>query len=378
MKVLVLWVHPTAPNFGLRVLAAGSENLLKMALAPEKRSTVDIDFQDFTEGELGVAFGGRGILRDLATGGKYIGSLFSKYDLIIDTGAGDSYTSLYGRKRFGYILYARLAAAWRRVPLLMGPQTLGPFGSSMMRFIAKMGLVGAHTVISRDSTSAKYSLNQLGREVDIAGTDVVFGLPDTTPNGSYDVLLNVSGLLWFDGIPNIRDTYRAETIKLVKLLTSAGRSVTLLPHVIGSQISQDDVAASEEVCAEDVDSELVALIIPASLEEMRGVISGATVLVGARMHACLNALSQGVPAIPWAYSRKFAPLMHDIGWEYVVDLNDDQAPADATTAFILDGEAFTELRHTAIEVQGRGRDRFRTTADALTPILNELVASSRV
>jgi polysaccharide pyruvyl transferase WcaK-like protein len=38
------------------------------------------------------------------------------------------------------------------------------------------------------------------------------------------------------------------------------------------------------------------------------------------MHACLNALSVGTPAIPLAYSRKFEPLLDDLGWRATVDL----------------------------------------------------------
>jgi polysaccharide pyruvyl transferase WcaK-like protein len=48
------------------------------------------------------------------------------------------------------------------------------------------------------------------------------------------------------------------------------------------------------------------------------------------MHACLNALSMGTPAIPWAYSRKFAPLMSDLGWDLSVDLALEQTPGEVT------------------------------------------------
>ncbi len=40
------------------------------------------------------------------------------------------------------------------------------------------------------------------------------------------------------------------------------------------------------------------------------------------MHACLNSLSTGVPAIPMAYSDKFKPLLNDLGWSYTADLRD--------------------------------------------------------
>ena len=51
-------------------------------------------------------------------------------------------------------------------------------------------------------------------------------------------------------------------------------------------------------------------------------------MIGSRMHACLNALSVGTPAIPLAYSRKFAPLLGDLGWAHVVDLRTQASDAD--------------------------------------------------
>ena len=44
------------------------------------------------------------------------------------------------------------------------------------------------------------------------------------------------------------------------------------------------------------------------------------------MHACLNSLSVGTPAIPLAYSRKFAPLLADSGWTRCVDLRNSADP----------------------------------------------------
>jgi hypothetical protein len=48
------------------------------------------------------------------------------------------------------------------------------------------------------------------------------------------------------------------------------------------------------------------VVAPPDLDDARSIIAGSRVLVGARMHACLNALSTGVPAIAMSYSRKFA------------------------------------------------------------------------
>jgi polysaccharide pyruvyl transferase WcaK-like protein len=52
------------------------------------------------------------------------------------------------------------------------------------------------------------------------------------------------------------------------------------------------------------------------------------------MHACLNALSVGTPAIPLAYSRKFDSLMRDLGWEHTVDLRTDSDAVNSVLAIL--------------------------------------------
>lgn len=46
---------------------------------------------------------------------------------------------------------------------------------------------------------------------------------------------------------------------------------------------------------------------------------------GARMHACIAALSSGVPVYPIAYSRKFTGLFCDtLGYKHVGDLTNNK------------------------------------------------------
>src|SRR5699024_2839578 len=65
------------------------------------------------------------------------------------------------------------------------------------------------------------------------------------------------------------------------------------------------------------------VVVPTDLDSVRKTIAGARLLIGSRMHACLNALSVGTPAIPLAYSRKFAPLLDSVGWTTGFDLRAD-------------------------------------------------------
>jgi polysaccharide pyruvyl transferase WcaK-like protein len=373
VRVLVLWSDPDAPNFGLRALAAGTEELVKRA-ADECGVSVSVDFQNFTAGATGVSFGMRGILRDLARGGASIGRMLASFDLIVDTGAGDSYTSIYGWKRLLYILYARRSAWKSGTAMMMGPQTLGPFDGWAFRAAGRWGVKRVATIVSRDPASSTFCAEHLGRRVDLTGTDVVFALPRASAVGSRDVLVNVSGLLWCGGVRGVQDEYRTETAKLVHGLTSAGRRVTLLPHVIGSQIGQDDVAACEALRRDMRDGSEVDLVVPSTLAEMRGVISGARVLVGARMHACLNALSQGIPAVPWAYSRKFAPLLNAVGWEDVVELGGkSRAPAEATVAVLTDAREMERLSSAASVVQRSGSAKASSMVGAFARLMESVV-----
>jgi len=50
------------------------------------------------------------------------------------------------------------------------------------------------------------------------------------------------------------------------------------------------------------------------------------------MHAVLNALSQDIPALAWAYSRKFK-LLQDLGWEAIIDLR-SKSPSEVVEASI--------------------------------------------
>jgi len=54
------------------------------------------------------------------------------------------------------------------------------------------------------------------------------------------------------------------------------------------------------------------------------------------MHACLNALSVGTPAVPLAYSRKFEPLLAGLGWNHTVDLRSDPDPVPSVLTALAD------------------------------------------
>jgi polysaccharide pyruvyl transferase WcaK-like protein len=65
--------------------------------------------------------------------------------------------------------------------------------------------------------------------------------------------------------------------------------------------------------------------LPGQLDqhEVKWVIGQCNFFIGSRMHACIAAISQCVPAVGLAYSRKFAGVLSTVGGgSRVVDLRD--------------------------------------------------------
>jgi colanic acid/amylovoran biosynthesis protein len=323
LRVLVLWADSKSGNYGVRVLADGMAELARRAWGDDTQ----VDYQDYGIGDSDVALGTKGILRDLGRKHGPIKSKFRDYDVMLDSGAGDSFSDIYGLKRLSFMINAHRVASKVRVPLIMGPQTIGPFDTAIGRMAAKYSLSKTTLVQVRDSESARYAKG-LGRPVDLLATDVVFALPRVEVEKTRDVVVNVSGLLWFSDRHGSSANYRRAVMAFVKALNAQGRTVALLAHVVNPVSVVDDAAAIRELVRDgDLPNEV---IIPSSVDEIRACVASAQLVIGARMHACLNALSTGTPAIPWAYSRKFAPLMTDIGWGFGVDLRTDTTPEETT------------------------------------------------
>jgi polysaccharide pyruvyl transferase WcaK-like protein len=195
-------------------------------------------------------------------------------------------------------------------------------------------------------------------------SDLVFAVNEPPPleDGksakTYDLLLNVSGLLWNPNSHVDHLRYRSIIRSVISDASERGLITGLLVHVSANGGADDDRAIAsllaDEIHALDV-------IAPDHLDDLRSVVSRAGLLVGSRMHACLNAISLGVPAIALAYSDKFAPLFEDLGYDDgVIDLR----TVESHFRLDLDGAVASEaLRSSARAARDEGRrrvDRFLT------------------
>jgi len=264
-------------------------------------------------------------------------------DLFASIAGGDSFSDIYGLRRLFYVALPQILVivAGRRLILL--PQTFGPFHSRVSRVIAGFITRNSETVFARDhqSLSEITRLNGRARVRSKAAFryDVGFALEPTAPtkvtvsrdfdmNARKVVGLNVSGLLHMGGYDRrnmfgLRLDYRELMTEILSLLIeNRGASVLLVPHVFGDDLqSESDVVACNAVyeeCKERYGARIGVLQGDYDQGEIKHVIGSCDFFIGSRMHACIAAVSQGVPTVAIAYSDKFIGVMETVSIPGVV------------------------------------------------------------
>jgi polysaccharide pyruvyl transferase WcaK-like protein len=142
--------------------------------------------------------------------------------------------------------------------------------------------------------------------------------------------LNVNGLMYNGGYTRanmfgLTLDYGAMLPRLVEtLLQHHPGELWLIPHTYGPPESvESDPAACRKVrdaLPPAVRNRVRIVTGEYDCHEIKGVIGLCCFFVGSRMHACIAALSQGVPAVGIAYSRKFQGVFETLGMgKWVVD-----------------------------------------------------------
>ncbi|MEM9969477.1 MAG: polysaccharide pyruvyl transferase family protein [Pseudomonadota bacterium] len=295
-------------------------------------------------------------LRHLVAPGGPFADAMKQADAVFDIGGGDSFTDIYGKKRFFTVWVTKFRTHLAGKPLVLSPQTIGPFDQSWSRAPARRAMNKAATVVTRDAPSTAF-LKDMGVTAEILeATDVAMRLGYTPPaprdDGVIRVGLNVSGLLMSGGYTQANqfgltvDYPRLIRETIAWLQAQDGVEVHLVGHVQSDgQAVEDDQRAGEALAAEFPGS-VVAPVFH-SPTAAKSYIAGLDFFMGARMHATIAAFSTGVPVIPMAYSRKFRGVFATLGYDHVADMKADSD--DEVLTRIKDG--FTRRAALADEVK---------------------------
>lgn len=366
VKVFLMGVSYGTGNLGVSALAEGAiQGFLAAEPAAEitiwsdgdrepRTARIEHGGREATVRVLPVRYGKRFWKRDhiamlyaraaglpLGGGGDDVFAAIAGADVIADLSGGDSFTDIYGVKRMA------LQTAFKRLPVTMGkklvllPQTIGPFDGALSRRWAGGILRRAALVYTRDVEGVEEANRiagvDLGAKLRFA-PDVGFLVEPREPANAElrdfvtakaarqtVVGVNVSGLLYSGGYTGanqfgLKADYRRLILGMVKeILADRDAFVLLVPHVITTKGHvEDDVTACETLVGElgRGESQRVRVVAGGAgygVREAKWVIGQCAFFAGARMHACIAALSQGVPAVGIAYSRKFRGVFETMG-----------------------------------------------------------------
>jgi polysaccharide pyruvyl transferase WcaK-like protein len=281
---------------------------------------------------------------------------------VLDVSGGDSFTDLYGPKRFRAMVLTKRLALDAGVPLILLPQKLGPFRDPANRDEAVNILRRAAAVWVRDADSLSFLETALGPDFDPArhrlGVDMAVALPATRPadldpavarwldpaRGFPLAGINVSGLLCNDAARarrdfGLADTHPAQVETMARTLLAAepGLRLLLVPHVHRPEgDAESDLGAARAIVARlgDLAKDRVAVLggRPNAME-LKWVLSCLDWFAGARMHATIGAFSSGVPTLGLGYSDKAHGVFAECGiGDEVADLRRLDAPTLAHRA----------------------------------------------
>jgi len=268
---------------------------------------------------------------------------------VIDISGGDSFTDLYGKRRFDLITLPKLITLQLKRPLVLLPQTYGPFNDPGRRKTAQNILRNATAAWARDDRSFDVLCEMLGNSFDSQrhhkGVDVAFSLPVSKPEkplsdnisellvvdrNTETIGFNVSGLIFSDPTAaKERYGFKADYRKLVvallrRILAESDVNIILIPHVnaeLGSYESDPgaNLAVMEQLA--DVGNGRIEILSPDYNEsEVKWVISQLDWFCGTRMHSTIAGLSTGVPTTAIAYSLKTQGVFETCGQgNHVVD-----------------------------------------------------------
>jgi colanic acid/amylovoran biosynthesis protein len=255
---------------------------------------------------------------------------------VLDVSGGDSFSDIYGQARFDLIVRPKAIAIERRKPLILLPQTYGPYNAPAVENLAALIVRKASMAWARDLDSFNNLKILLGDSFDPAihqcGVDMAFGLMPSPANHLLDARLNelltgksaaqpligfnVSGLIYNDPVGAIeryglKADYRQTVIGfLQKVLDQTSARILLISHVMDlpGHFESDLAACSDVVAQLTPGYEGRVHVAPVTLNEsqVKWLISQMDWFCGTRMHSTIAALSSGIPTSAVSYSDKTA------------------------------------------------------------------------
>jgi len=265
-------------------------------------------------------------------------------DFVGDIRGGDSFSDFYGFQRLLIGSIPCIITLLMHKELVLLPQTYGPYKSKISKFIARYIFKHSKQIYARDMNSitvVKELLDNNGKDKTIRFCpDIAFTLDTVTPvvmdiqppiefdTPTFLIGLNISGLLYHGGYSRdnmfkLKFDYKDFIYELIlKFMEETNAHILLVPHVFSEGVESDFHACSQ--IYKSIDNKyrkrIHRVMRQYNQNEIKGIIGLCDFFIGSRMHSCIAALSQEIPCVGIAYSKKLGGVFESIGMQsYIID-----------------------------------------------------------
>jgi colanic acid/amylovoran biosynthesis protein len=224
-------------------------------------------------------------------------------------------------------------------PIILYPQTIGPFRKRFARLVARIVLSRVDAILVRDDFSKAFLRNSLRitQTPIYDGSDAAFLLPPASRHRARQILeeeglaqgkplVGMTVRRWvFPFAKNSREKYRDFKATMARIADHVveikGAIPVFVPMVCipGKPLEQDDEASRDVIRAmRRGDAARLLRSSHYSPEEIKGVIGEMKLQIATRMHSVIFASSMNVPVVAVAYEPKTNSLMKALGLERFV------------------------------------------------------------
>lgn len=226
---------------------------------------------------------------------------------------GDGFSDIYSTETFISRLHETNIAMKCNIPVIILPQTIGPFKEESNRAIANRILQYATRIYVRDDKFIK-ELNSMGLKYEMTKDLSAYMKPQ--PFDIYietnAVGLNVSGLTYSNTFRTLSGQFASYPYlinAIIRYFQSQNVPIYLIPHSYNynhPEESNDDLVAIRDLYAKLEDTTNVHVVDRDMISpQVKYVISQMSFFIGTRMHANFAAIYTKVPLFGLAYSYKF-------------------------------------------------------------------------
>jgi len=193
---------------------------------------------------------------------------------------------------------------------VMLPQAFGPFEDPSIRSPMRELVDASDAVFARDRTSLDHligvALNSAKIRLAPDFTNLLAPCDTRQFSGEDEFAIIVPNKKMIEKTgAGVADHYRAATVHIARSLASSGLRVVVMIHE-----QKDRILAEELAEAAGLTSSIISDDDPLVLKQILG---RSALVVGARYHALISALSQGVPCIGFGWSHKYRELFTEYG-----------------------------------------------------------------